>query len=121
MVDAITPLPPQAVALIKEGTPRPQTPSPTISAIPAVSTTTPTGPAKPAAEPVAAAKPKATKPASEDAGVLVPLTFRVPKGLPQVLLSASVDRKLKKIKPYTQQDIVTEALSDWFQKHGYQL
>jgi hypothetical protein len=34
-------------------------------------------------------------------------------------MRASFDRKLKREKPWTQQDIAAEALSLWLKKHGY--
>jgi len=37
------------------------------------------------------------------------------------LLKASSDRKIKKVHPFTQQDIVAEALTDWLKKNGCQV
>ncbi len=53
-----------------------------------------------------------------DAG-LVSLTVRVPRGVPTGLLLASMDRKLKRQRPWTQQEIVAEALTQWLKQHGY--
>ena len=50
---------------------------------------------------------------------LVSLTVRVPRCVPPGLLWASVDRKLKRQRPWTQQEIVAEALAHWLRKHGY--
>ena len=50
---------------------------------------------------------------------LVSLTVRVPRIVPPGLLLASVDRKLKRQRPWTQQEIVAEALTHWLQQHGY--
>ena len=50
---------------------------------------------------------------------LVSLTVRVPRRVPPGLLWASVDRKLKRHRPWTQQEIVAEALAHWLRKHGY--
>ena len=50
---------------------------------------------------------------------LVSLTVRVPRVVPPGLLLASVDRKLKRQRPWTQQEIVAEALTHWLQQHGY--
>ena len=50
---------------------------------------------------------------------LVSLTVRVPRVVPPGLLLASVDRKLKRQRPCTQQEIVAEALTHWLQQHGY--
>jgi hypothetical protein len=53
-----------------------------------------------------------------DAG-LVSVTVRVPRFVLPGLLLASVDRKLKRQRPWTQQEIVAEALTQWLRKHGY--
>ena len=50
---------------------------------------------------------------------LVSLTVRVPRVVPPGLLLASVDRKLKRARPWTQQEIVAEALTTWLRNHGY--
>ena len=50
---------------------------------------------------------------------LVSLTVRVPRMVSPGLLLASVDRKLKRQRPWTQQEIVAEALTLWLQQHGY--
>ena len=50
---------------------------------------------------------------------LVSLTVRVPRIVPPGLLLASVDRKLKRQRPWTQQEIVAEALIHWLRQHGY--
>ena len=50
---------------------------------------------------------------------LVSLTVRVPRILLPGLLLASVDRKLKRKRPFTQQEIVTEAITAWLKTHGY--
>ncbi len=50
---------------------------------------------------------------------LVSLTVRVPRIVPPGLLLASVDRKLKRQRPWTQQELVAEALTQWLQQHGY--
>ena len=50
---------------------------------------------------------------------LVSLTVRVPRVVPPGLLLASMDRKLKRQRPWTQQEIVAEALTHWLKSHGY--
>jgi len=34
-------------------------------------------------------------------------------------MQAAFDRKMKRQRPFTQQEIVSEALSLWLKKHGY--
>lgn len=48
----------------------------------------------------------------------VSMTFRLPSELSARLLRASLERKLSRRKPFTQQDIVAEALVLWFAKQG---
>jgi hypothetical protein len=56
--------------------------------------------------------------AEPDAG-LIAITVRVPHGVPSALLLASVDRKLKRHRPWTQREIVSEAITHWLKEHGY--
>lgn len=50
---------------------------------------------------------------------LVSLTVRVPAEIPDNLLRASVDRKLKRQRPSTQQEIAAEAIVQWLHENGY--
>lgn len=50
---------------------------------------------------------------------MVHLSVRLPAEIPNAVLRASLDRKLKRIKPWTQQEIVTEALMAWLKKNNY--
>jgi hypothetical protein len=49
--------------------------------------------------------------------VLVPQTFRLPQRLVEDLARAAIDRKIKRRKPWSQQDIVAEAIKEWLRKH----
>lgn len=49
----------------------------------------------------------------------VSITVRLPESLPARLLRASVERKLRRETPFTQQDIVAEALDHWLRQHGH--
>src|SRR5690349_12422871 len=46
------------------------------------------------------------------------LSIRLPADIPEALLRASLERKLKRVKPWTQQDIVSEALLQWLKRNG---
>lgn len=46
----------------------------------------------------------------------VSMTFRLPAELSSRLLRASLDRKLKRERPFTQQDIIAQALALWLNK-----
>ena len=43
----------------------------------------------------------------------VSMTFRLPADLPRLLLKISAERKVRRLVPFTQQDIVAEALRKW--------
>jgi hypothetical protein len=49
--------------------------------------------------------------------VLVPQTFRLPQRLVEDLARAAIERKIKRRKPWSQQDIVAEAIKEWLRKH----
>jgi hypothetical protein len=49
----------------------------------------------------------------------VSLSIRVPSEIPDALVRASADRKIKRLRPFTQQDIAVEALTLWLRKNGY--
>lgn len=68
--------------------------------------------------------PKASMeaPSAEDKPLVLPpgpvsMTFRVPADLPEALLRASMARKLRRLRPWTQQDIVTEAVREWLERN----
>lgn len=50
---------------------------------------------------------------------VVSMTFRLPAELPAALVRASAERKVRKQKPFTQQDIVAEAVQQWLRTHGF--
>ena len=119
-------LPPEAVAIIKEGTPKPQTQNPVLSNPAPTKTERDREPqieeSKPTEvrAPVSSSRTRNPKEqVAEPTVALVSMNSRVPANIPPALMRASVDRKIRKIRPFTQQEIVAEALSDWLRKHGY--
>ena len=50
--------------------------------------------------------------------VLVSQTYRLPADLVKELIKAAVSRKLDRTAPWSQQDIVAEAIQDWLEKHA---
>lgn len=131
-------LPPEAFALIREGTPKPLQAHPSIPvAIPSplvasqAAVPSPPQPAQPVAvatEPpeekpeAKAAKPKKIRerePEPVASNALVSMTFRVPAELPSALVRASADRKARRIRPFTQQEILSEALVQWLKRNDY--
>lgn len=52
-------------------------------------------------------------------GWLVPITTRIKAPMMEALARASMERKLQRLEPYTQQDIVSEALADWLKAKGH--
>jgi hypothetical protein len=47
----------------------------------------------------------------------VSMSFRLPAPLSARLVKASVERKLRRERPFSQQDIVAEALDEWLKHH----
>ena len=111
-------MPPEALAIIAQGSPKPQTQNSTVLVDSAK--TQPTPAPTPAAEPERLAKSKAEKGREATNPVIVTATFRLPAIIPATLLKVSLERKMKNIHPFTQQDIVAEALTAWLQKNGYE-
>ena len=120
-------LPPEAVALIKEGSAKPM-------AAPVFEKQV-SQPAAPQAvekeiieveEAAATERPRAVKsrlprdkPEPDPAPQIVSMTVRVPAELPNALLRVAVERKLQRQKPYTQQEMVACAIRDWLRRNGY--
>jgi hypothetical protein len=50
--------------------------------------------------------------------VLVSQTYRLPADLVKELTRVAVFRKLDRSAPWSQQDIVAEAIRDWLEKHA---
>lgn len=50
---------------------------------------------------------------------LVTLSIRVRPEIPDALLRAATERKLKRHKAHRQQEIAAEALTQWLSRHGY--
>lgn len=49
----------------------------------------------------------------------ISMTFRLPAALSQRLSSVAAERKLRRQRPFSQQDIVAEALDQWLKRnHG---
>ncbi|HAB17142.1 MAG TPA: hypothetical protein DCE44_11910 [Verrucomicrobiales bacterium] len=108
-------LPPEALAIIKEGSPRPAperlrevAPVPIKTEVRAAVMPNPIEPSKEAGE-VQAIKPRG----------LVPLSVRVQGDLADTLLRVAFERKLQRRAPYSQQDIVIQAVTQWLKKNGY--
>jgi hypothetical protein len=106
---------PEALAIIEGGKPKPAS-----AVSPVIATSTQKLPAT-AQLPRVTTQAVKLKPEKERGPEpsFVSMTVRVPASIPPTLLKASSERKMKKIRPYTQQDIVAEALTGWLQKNGY--
>ena len=132
-------LPPEAISLIREGSPKSLTaapgpvalpeelPRPEVHAAPEKSQPEAPPAVSPASESESAASsPKAKgkvvqfkEPAPVEREALVSTSFRVPETLLEGLLRAASERKIKRQRPFTQQEIVAEALSTWLKRGGY--
>jgi len=111
-------LSPAAIDLIKAATPQPQTVISGLTAVPAVKPSAVPA-TKPTSEAVPSAKPRAQKESQAEVVNLVHMNLRVPPEIPIALVKASADRKVRKIRPSSQQEIVAEALTAWLSKNGY--
>lgn len=63
-------------------------------------------------------QPAPAQPSFSVPGV-VSLNTRIEPEISAALLTASMQRKIQRLQPFTQQDIVAEALRDWLRKHSY--
>jgi hypothetical protein len=50
--------------------------------------------------------------------IRVPQTYRLPQRLVENLARAAMERKIKRRKPWSQQDIVAEAIGEWLSHHA---
>jgi hypothetical protein len=112
-------VPPEAIAIIQQGAAKPLTPNPG-NAVDSAKVPAAAEP-KPVEAPQQPVKKSAGKERGTETAGLVSVNFRLPATIPPALLRASSDRKIKKVQPFTQQDIVAEALTDWLKKNGYQV
>ena len=71
-----------------------------------------------AQRPTAQVPPSSALPQFTMAGA-VSLNVRIEPEISTALLRASMDRKIQRLDPFTQRDIVAEALAEWLKKHGY--
>ncbi len=47
------------------------------------------------------------------------LNTRLDPAISSALLRASMERKIQRVTPFTQRDIVTEALTQWLKQNGF--
>jgi len=115
-------LPAEAIALIKAGNPRPMSSS-TALAKPGPDERVPEALEPP--EPDEIERPRAIRshrPREKPEPMpsqIVSMTVRVPVELPNALLRVSVDRRLRRQKPFTQQEMVATAVREWLRRNGY--
>jgi hypothetical protein len=50
--------------------------------------------------------------------IRIPQTYRLPQRLVEDLARAAMERKIKRRKPWSQQDIVAEAIGEWLSHHA---
>ena len=104
-------LPPEAMALIQEGTPRPIR---SVAPVPLMDEEE---------SPNRARSRKERAPHERPAPNLiqrpvVAMTVRIAKELTDALLRLSVERRLRGEEPHTQQEMVAEAIREWLQRQG---
>jgi hypothetical protein len=57
------------------------------------------------------------KPMETDNSPLITVSYRLPDALVKKLCRESTERKIKKLKPWTQQEIVAAAITEWLANH----
>lgn len=121
-------LPPEAVALIKEGGARPiSTPPATAQLAPLKEPESQSSPVIELEESAATDRPRAARvkapreklEAMPAPPTIVSMTVRLPVELPNALLRIAVERKLQRQKPCTQQEMVAVAIREWLRRNGY--
>jgi hypothetical protein len=75
-------------------------------------------PQMPAAEPLSTQQLLAVLPSFPD-NALAPLNVRVHPDIARALMRASMVRKFQRQAPWSQKDIVSQALEDWLKKNSY--
>ena len=133
-------LPPEALALIKAGTPKSLSANPVVTspqAEPPVPVPPPVAIPRESALPAndsvpleqspmegsprrSRGRPKGSvsRPGGE-AERLVGTSYRLPEDLVFRVMKASAERKIRRIHPWAQQDLVAEALNAWLKEAGY--
>jgi len=105
-------LPPEAWAVIKEGSPQP-----------AEATQRTLELAKPKPPPPKPVRDSSTETDLDGEGslgrALVPLSVRIQSALADRLLKVAFERKMQRKAPFSQQDIVTQAVTQWLRRGGY--
>lgn len=112
----------EALAFVKAGTPQPVVAkeSPVVNAKPEVEVAPEPSTRAASSAPAPVRRPTRVKePEPATAAGLVSMSFRLPAEIPAALVRASADRKVRKERPFTQQEIVAEALSQWLKKAGF--
>ena len=107
----------EAVAFVTGKTPQPsaEPPATTTSKQAADSCNVDSLPLPPPQNAVSNPKLRDAGPAVEG---IISITVRLPASLPLQLLRASVERKLRRKHPFTQQDIVAAALQQWLTQNA---
>lgn len=115
-------LSPAAIAIIKEGIQQPQVATVLAPAQEKANEEMPPLNEAASAQPMQAQESPRTRQPKEkpvEPAALICISVRIPARIPEALLKAASDRKIKRIQPYSQKDIVTEALQQWLQRNGY--
>jgi len=104
-------LPPEAMALIQEGTPRPIR---SVAPVTLIQEEESQNRARSRKERAPYERP-ALNPSQRP---VVAMTVRIAKELTDALLRLSVERRLREEEPHTQQEMVAEAIREWLQRQG---
>jgi hypothetical protein len=120
-------LPPDAISLIREGNPAPKAAHPVIARTELKEGADPPLQKAESARitekvdvpltdlgKVAKTRGKESLPLEEPT---VSRSFRLPESIPTALLRVATERRINRVQPWTQEEIVTEAITDWLKKN----
>lgn len=118
-------LSPEALAFVRQGNPAPQTPHPVVAvrseprpleeAHPSEPERKP-APAQESLPPSKASRTRAREPVLQEEPA-VSRSFRLPKSLTRTLLRTSTERRINRQPPWTQEEIVKEAIEQWLRRN----
>lgn len=118
MSSAISVADPDVKEFLKAGVPAPKIAQPKAVEEPPV----PVAPQPQAAVEASSEKPKAkaksAAPVEDRPEATMTVTFRLPERLVRAMISASADRKIRRIKPSTQQDMAALAIEEWLNQNA---
>lgn len=111
-------LPPEALSLIREGRPSPKPIPSATSQTEGAQQPQETPGTRKETDSSARHSPTMSVSALAGKGGTVSRSFRLPEKLPSALLRVATERRINGTPPFTQEEIVTEAITEWLKKNA---